>query len=35
MNIDEYLSTFSKFTKDPNLDAMKYLMEKFDNPQKN
>ncbi len=34
MNIDEYLSTFSKFTKDPNLDAMKYLMEKFDNPQK-
>lgn len=35
MNIDEYLNTFSKFTKDPNLDAMKYLMEKFDNPQKN
>ena len=34
MNIDEYLNTFSKFTKDPNLDAMKYLMEKFDNPQK-
>ena len=34
MNIDEYLSTFSKFTKDPNLDAMEYLMEKFDNPQK-
>ena len=26
MNIDEYLNTFSKFTKDPNLDAMKYLM---------
>ena len=34
MNIDEYLNTFSKFTKDPNLDAMEYLMEKFDNPQK-
>lgn len=34
MNIDEYLNTFSKFTKDPNLDAMKYLMEKFDNPHK-
>ena len=34
MNLDEYLNTFSKFTKDPNLDAMKYLMEKFDNPQK-
>lgn len=34
MNIDEYLNTFSKFTKNPNLDAMKYLMEKFDNPQK-
>lgn len=34
MNIDEYLNTFSKFTKDPNLDAMQYLMEKFDNPHK-
>lgn len=34
MNIDEYLNTFSKFTKNPNLDAMKYLMEKFDNPHK-
>ena len=29
ITIDEYLSTFDKFTKDPNLDAMKYLMEKF------
>lgn len=33
MNIDEYLNTFDKFTKNPNLDAMKYLMEQFDNPQ--
>ena len=33
LNIDEYLDTFDKFTKDPNLDAMKYIMEKFDNPQ--
>lgn len=29
ITIDEYLSTFDKFTKDPNLDAMKYIMEKF------
>ncbi len=34
MNIDEYLNTFDKFTKDPNLDAMEYIMEKFDFPQK-
>ncbi len=33
IGIDEYLDTFDKFTKDPNLDAMKYLMQKFDNPQ--
>ena len=34
ITIDEYLSTFDKFTKDPNLDAMKFLMEKFDYPEK-
>jgi hypothetical protein len=33
INIDEYLETFDKFTKNPNLEAMKYLMDKFDNPQ--
>lgn len=34
MNINAYLDTFDKFTKDPNLDAMKYIMDKFDNPEK-
>ena len=34
VGIDEYLDTFDKFTKDPNLDAMKYIMDKFDNPEK-
>ena len=34
VGIDEYLETFDKFTKDPNLDAMKYIMDKFDNPEK-
>ena len=34
VTIDEYLSTFDKFTKNPNLDAMKFLMEKFDHPEK-
>lgn len=34
MNIEEYLSHFDKFTKDPTLDVMKYLMEKFGNPHK-
>ena len=33
ITIDQYLSTFDKFTKDPNLDAMKYLMEKFGHPE--
>ena len=32
MNIEEYLSHFEKFTKDPTLEAMKYIMEKFGNP---
>lgn len=34
ITIDEYLSKFDKVTKDPNLDAMKYIMEKFNNPEK-
>lgn len=34
MTISEYLDTFDKFTKNPNLDAMKYIMEKFDHPEK-
>lgn len=34
MTIDEYLDTFDKLTKDPNLDAMKYIMDKFGNPEK-
>ena len=33
ITIDEYLNTFNKFTKDPNLDAMKFLMEKFGSPE--
>ena len=33
INIEEYLSKFDKFTKDPNLQAMEYLMKAFDNPQ--
>lgn len=32
--IDEYLKNFVKFTKTPSLDAMYYLMKKFDNPHK-
>lgn len=35
ITIDEYLQDFDKFTKDPNLDAMKYLMKEFNNPQNN
>lgn len=34
MDIEEYLSHFDKFTKDPTLKAMEYIMEKFDNPHK-
>lgn len=34
MNIEEYLSQFEKFTKDPTLEAMEYIMNKFDNPHK-
>lgn len=32
MDIEKYLSTFDKFTKDPNLDAMDFLMKEFGNP---
>lgn len=34
MNIDKYLDKFDKFTKDPTLEAMKYILDKFDNPEK-
>lgn len=34
MDIEEYLSHFEKFTKDPTLEAMEYIMSKFDNPHK-
>jgi len=34
IDVEEYLSRFDKFTKDPNLDVMNYLMDKFDNPHK-
>jgi len=34
MDIEKYLSTFDKFTKDPNLNAMDFLMKEFDNPHK-
>jgi len=32
MNIEEYLANFDKFTKDPTLEAMEFIMSKFDNP---
>lgn len=34
MNIEEYLGKFDKYTKDPTLDAMIYIMKKFDNKYK-
>jgi len=34
MDIEEYLSHFDKFTKDPTLEAMEYIMAKFGNPHK-
>lgn len=34
MDIDKYLDKFDKFTKDPTLDAMKYILDRFDNPEK-
>lgn len=33
MDIEKYLSTFFKGTKNPNLKAMKYLMEEFNHPE--
>lgn len=34
MNIDQYLSKFDKFTKDPTLEAMEYLLGELDSPHK-
>lgn len=34
MNIDEYLEQFDKFTKDPTLEAMEYILNEFGNPHK-
>ena len=34
MNLEEYLSKFATVTRNPNLDAMKYFMEKFNHPEK-
>lgn len=32
MDIEKYLSTFISVTIDPSLDAMKFFMEEFGNP---
>ena len=34
MNIQEYLSKFTVVTREPTLDAMKYFMDEFGNPDK-
>ena len=34
MDINAYLETFNKFTENPNLDAMEYIMDRFDNPER-
>ena len=34
MNIEEYLSKFSKITENPTLEAMEWLMNEFGNPHK-
>jgi len=34
MDVVKYLNQFEKFTENPNLEAMKYLMEKLNNPEK-
>lgn len=34
MNIERYLSSFFKGTKEPSLNAMKYFMEEFKHPEK-
>ena len=31
MNIEEYLAKFDKFTKDPTLEAMEFIMENLIN----
>ncbi len=33
MNVEQYLSTFFKGTKDPTLNAMKFFMEEFNHPE--
>ncbi len=33
MDVNEYLKKFDKFTKDPTLKAMEYLLSKFNNLQ--
>ena len=33
MNVEEYLSTFFRGTKDPTLRAMEYFMEEFNHPE--
>ncbi|MDR0978644.1 MAG: hypothetical protein LBL91_01685 [Lachnospiraceae bacterium] len=35
MNIEDYLSKFSKITENPNLEAMEWLLNEFGNPHKN
>ena len=35
ISLDNYLSEFVQTTDFPSLDAMYYIMNKFDNPQKN
>ncbi len=34
MNLEEYLSKFETVTRKPSLDAIRYLMKKFENPDK-
>ena len=34
MNIEEYLSKFAVVTREPTLDAMRFFMEEFNNPEK-
>ena len=35
MDIEKYLSNFAKFTDNPSLDAMLWLMNEYGNPHKN
>jgi len=35
MDVEEYLSNFAKYTDKPTLDAMIWLMEKYNNPHNN